>query len=247
MKTMMRLLVVLLTGMLIAATALAEEEGYRLDRAPIDPRDLASLQSGARTFANYCLSCHSARYMRYNRLEDLGLTREEIEDNLMFATDKIGEAMTVAMTEANGKDWFGVAPPDLSVIARYRGADWLYTYLRTFYRDPKTASGWNNAVFPNVAMPNVLWTLQGQRALDVVKGEEEGHETTEVKWRQLTPGKQDQVQYDTTVRDLVNYLVYMSEPAATERRRIGVVVLFVLGVLFIFAYLMKKAYWKDLK
>jgi ubiquinol-cytochrome c reductase cytochrome c1 subunit len=247
MRTMMRLLVVLLAGMAFAATALAEEEGYRLDRAPIDPRDLASLQSGARTFANYCLSCHSARYMRYNRLEDLGLTREEIEDNLMFATDKIGETMTVAMTEANGKKWFGVAPPDLSVIARYRGADWLYTYLRTFYRDPKTASGWNNAVFPNVAMPNVLWTLQGQRALDIVKGEAEGHETTEVKWRQLTPGEQDQVQYDTTVRDLVNYLVYMSEPAATERKRIGIVVLFVLGVLFIFAYLLKKAYWKDVK
>jgi ubiquinol-cytochrome c reductase cytochrome c1 subunit len=247
MKTMTRALVVLLAGMLMAGTALAEEEGYRLDRAPIDPRDLASLQSGARTFANYCLSCHSARYMRYNRLEDLGLTREEIEDNLMFATDKIGETMTVAMTAANGKKWFGVAPPDLTVIARYRGADWLYTYLRTFYRDPKTSSGWNNAVFPNVAMPNVLWTLQGQRALDVVKGEEEGHETTEYKWRQLTPGEQDQVQYDTTVRDLVNYLVYMGEPAAIERKRIGILVLFVLGILFIFAYLLKKAYWKDVK
>ena len=204
-----------------------------------------SLQSGARTFANYCLSCHSAKYMRYNRLEDLGLTPQEIQDNLMFASDKIGHTMTVAMTEAQGKRWFGVAPPDLSVIARYRGADWLYTYLRTFYRDPKTATGWNNAVFPNVAMPNVLWTLQGERGLDVVKGEEDGHEAVSYKWKQLSPGKENQVQYDATVRDLVNYLVYVSEPAAVERRRIGIAVLFVLGILFIFAYWLKKEFWKD--
>ena len=236
----------LLISLLFAPLACwAAEEGYRLDPAPIDQRDLTSLQAGARTFANYCLSCHSAEYMRYNRLEDLGLTRQEIEDNLMFASDKIGETMTVAMTPEDGKKWFGVAPPDLSVIARYRGADWLYTYLRTFYRDPKTTSGWNNAVFPNVAMPDVLWTLQGQRALDMVKGERDGHETTEYKWRELAPGLQNQVQYDTTVRDLVNYLVYMGEPAAVESKRIGIVVLFVLGVLFIFAYLLKKAYWKD--
>lgn len=251
MKTINRLFVALLlaplAGLLIAGKALGAEEGYRLDRAPIDPRDLTSLQAGARTFANYCQSCHSAKYMRYNRLEDLGLTPQQISDNLMFASDKIGETMTVAMTPEEGKRWFGVAPPDLSVIARYRGADWLYTYLRSFYRDPKTATGWNNAVFPNVAMPNVLWTLQGQRALELAKGEEDGHETVEYRWRQLTPGRESAVEYDTTVRDLVNYLVYMSEPAAVERKRIGIVVLFVLGVLFVFAYLMKKAYWKDVK
>jgi len=249
MKTMNRLFVALLlaplAGLLIAGKALAAEEGYRLDRAPIDPRDLVSLQSGARTFANYCQSCHSAKYMRYNRLEDLGLTPQEIQDNLMFASDKIGETMTVAMTEAEGKHWFGVAPPDLSVIARYRGADWLYTYLRTFYRDPKATTGWNNAVFPNVAMPNVLWTLQGQRALDVVKSDEGGDETVSYKWRQLSPGLESQVQYDATVRDLVNYLVYVSEPAAVESKRIGIAVLFVLGILFIFAYWLKKEYWKD--
>ena len=145
MKTMKRLFVALLlaplAGMLIAGTALASEEGYRLDHAPIDQRDAVSLQRGARTFANYCLSCHSAKYMRYNRLEDLGLTPQQIEDNLMFASDKIGRTMTVAMSKAEGKHWFGVAPPDLSVIARYRGADWLYTYLRTFYRDPSKTTG----------------------------------------------------------------------------------------------------------
>ena len=151
MKTMNRLFAALLlaplAGMLIAAKALAAEEGYRLDRAPIDPRDLVSLQSGARTFANYCLSCHSAKYMRYNRLEDLGLTPQEIQDNLMFASDKIGHTMTVAMTEAQGKRWFGVAPPDLTLEARYRGVDWIYTYLKSFYRDPSRPTGWNNHVF----------------------------------------------------------------------------------------------------
>ena len=249
MKTMNRLFVALLlaplAGMLIASKALAAEEGYRLDRAPIDPSDLVSLQAGARTFTNYCLSCHSAKYMRYNRLEELELTPQQIQDNLMFASDKIGTTMTVAMTETQGKHWFGVAPPDLSVIARYRGADWLYTYLRAFYRDPKTATGWNNAVFPNVAMPNVLWTLQGQRALDVVTSDEDGHEAVSYKWKQLSPGLESQVQYDATVRDLVNYLVYVSEPTAVESKRIGIVVLFVLGILFIFAYWLKKEYWKD--
>ena len=242
---MKKLLVTLFLVALAPRAALAAEEGYRLDRAPIDPHDLLSLQAGARTFANYCLNCHGAEYMRYNRLTDIGLSVSQIEDNLMFAADKVGDTMKVALPAKEGKKWFGVAPPDLTVVARARGADWLYTYLRTFYRDPKTLSGWNNAVFPNVAMPHVLWTLQGQRALDVTRSEEDGHETTEYKWRQLTPGLQNQVQYDTTVRDLVNYLVYMGEPAATERKRIGIVVLFALGILFIFAYLMKKEYWKD--
>ncbi len=242
---MKRLLVALCLAVLAAPAARAAEEGYRLDRAPIDPTDLVSLQAGARTFANYCLNCHGAEYMRYNRLTDLGLTEDQIRDNLMFATDKVGNTMKVALKPEEGKKWFGVAPPDLTVVARARGADWLYTYLRTFYRDPKTVTGWNNAVFPNVAMPNVLWTLQGQRALDVVKGEEGGNETVEYNWHQLTPGLQNQVEYDTTVRDLVNYLVYMGEPAAVERKRIGIVVLFALGILFIFAYLLKKEYWKD--
>lgn len=244
---MRRFLVALFLTVLGSSAAQAAEEGYRLDRAPIDPTDLVSLQAGARTFSNYCLSCHSAEYMRYNRLTDIGLTTDQIRDNLMFASDKVGDTMKVALTPQDGKKWFGVAPPDLTVIARARGADWLYTYLRTFYRDPKTVTGWNNAVFPNVAMPHVLWTLQGQRALDIVKGDEDGHETVDYKWRQLSPGRDSQVEYDTTVRDLVNYLVYMGEPAAVERKRIGIVVLFALGILFIFAYLLKKEYWKDVK
>ncbi|MGH8678273.1 MAG: cytochrome c1, partial [Burkholderiales bacterium] len=136
-------------------------------------------------------------------------------------------------------------PPDLSVIGRSRSADWLYTYLRSFYRDSAAPTGWNNAVFPQVAMPHALWSLQGERALQVVPGK--NHGPTEYNWSQVSQGAQNTVQYDTTVRDLVNFLVYLGEPAANDRKRIGIVVLFVLGILFIFAYALKKEFWKDVK
>jgi ubiquinol-cytochrome c reductase cytochrome c1 subunit len=211
----------LLAALLFApATLLAAEAGYPLDHAPIDARDLVSLQSGARTFVNYCLGCHGLQYMRYNRLTDLGLTEAQIRDNLMFSAEKVGETMKIAMTVKDAKAWFGVPPPDLSVVARSRGADWLYTYLRTFHRDPKAAHGWNNKVFPNAAMPHALWKVQAESSA---------------------------VQYDATVRDLVNFLVYVGEPSAQSRKSIGIVVLFVLGVLFILAYAMKKAFWKDVR
>jgi len=156
--------------------------------------------------------------------------------------------MKNVMPPKESKTWFGVAPPDLSVVARSRGADWLYTYLRSFYRDAKTPTGWNNAVFPNVSMPHALWTLQGERRMEVDEGKDlAGHEHVQYKWEQLSPGTQTPVQYDATVRDLVNFLVYISEPAASSRRAIGIVVLFALGVLFIFAYLLKHAFWKDVK
>ena len=234
----------LLLALVLVPVLACAEEGYRLDTAPIDPKDMLSLQSGARTFVNYCLNCHGAQFMRYNRLTDLGLTEAQIRDNLMFAADKVGETMKTSMTAKEAKPWFGVAPPDLTLVGRSRGADWLYTYLRTFYRDPKTLTGWNNAVYPAVAMPNPLWALQGERALEVVANEEY-HAAPEYKWTQLTPGTQDEVQYDTTVRDLVNFIVYMGEPAAMSRKRYGIAVLFALGVLFIFAYALKKEYWKD--
>jgi len=248
-----RLLVSIVAAPLVAFTLLAlstgaraSEAGYRLDRAPIEPNDLVSLQNGVRTFVNYCLNCHGAQFMRYNRLQDIGLTDAQIKDNLLFTADKVGATMKVAMSKEDGKAWFGVPPPDLTVIARARGADWLYTYLRTFYRDPKTASGWNNAVFPNVGMPHALWTLQGERALKIERVKNEaGHETVEYQWSQLSKGAQSVVEYDRTVRDLVNFLVYMGEPVAESRKRIGVVVLFVLGILFVFAYLLKREFWKD--
>ena len=240
---------VLAPALLIAAVspAVGSEAGYRLERSPHDPNDLVSLQAGARTFVNYCLNCHAAQFMRYNRLTDIGLSESQIRDNLMFPAEKVGETMKVALGAKEGKEWFGVPPPDLSVIARSRGADWLYTYLRTFYRDSRTASGWNNAVFPNAAMPHALWTLQGERALEVVQVKDlAGHAAAEYRWSQLTPGTLNTVQYDAAVRDLVNFLVYVGEPAGQSRKRIGVIVLFVLGVLFMFAYALKKAYWKDL-
>ena len=233
----------LLALLLAPMLAWAAGGGDRLDRAPIDPKDLVSLQAGARTFVNYCLNCHGAQFMRYNRLADLGLSEAQIRDNLVLTDAKVGDTMKVALTAKDGKSMFGVAPPDLTVIGRVRGADWLYTYLRTFYRDPKSPTGWNNAVFAQVAMPHALWTLQGERALEVVSGD--GRVPPRYQWSQLSPGAQSPVEYDTTVRDLVNFLIYMGEPAANNRKRIGIVVLFALGVLFIFAYALKKEYWKD--
>ena len=228
-----------------AITVHASGAGYRLDRAPIDSNDMLSLQSGARTFVNYCLNCHGAQYMRYNRLTDIGLTEKQILDNLVFTGAKVGETMKVSLSAADAKAMFGAPPPDLSVIARSRSADWLYTYMRTFYRDPKSPTGWNNAVFPNVGMPHALWTLQGERLLEVAHEKEGGHQSTEYKWTQLSEGRLSTTQYDTAVRDLVNYLVWMGEPAANARTKIGVVVLYFLGVLFVLAYAMKREFWKD--
>jgi ubiquinol-cytochrome c reductase cytochrome c1 subunit len=233
--------------LLAPLAALASEAGYRLDRSPHDSRDLVSLQSGARTYMNYCLGCHGMQFMRYEGLKEIGLTEAQIRDNLMFTADKVGEPMRIAFPPKEAKAWFGVAPPDLSVAARSRGADWLYTYLRTFYRDAKTPTGWNNAVFPNVGMPHALWPLQGQRGLEIASHKEGGHATVQYKWSELSRGTQTAAEYDATVRDLVNFLVYVGEPSGVYRRPIGIVVLFVLGVLFVFAYLLKKEYWKDVK
>jgi ubiquinol-cytochrome c reductase cytochrome c1 subunit len=232
----------------VFSSSQAAETGYRLDKSPHNPTDLTSLQAGAKTFVNYCLGCHGAQYQRYNRLTDIGLTEDQIRDNLMFTADKVGETMRASFGTKEGKAWFGVAPPDLSLIARSRGPDWLYTYMRTFYRDPKSATGWNNLVFPNVGMPHALWQLQGERGLEMVQAKDlAGHVRTEYRWTQLSPGALATNDYDLAVRDLVNFLSYVAEPSAQNRKMIGIVVLFVLGILFIFAYLLKKAFWKDVK
>jgi ubiquinol-cytochrome c reductase cytochrome c1 subunit len=228
---------IILSLLLAPVMAFAAESGYRLDRSPHEPTNLISLQAGAKVFVNYCLGCHGVQYMRYNGLTELGLTEQQIRDNLLFTADKVGENMKTPLDTKAGKQWFGVAPPDLSVVARSRGADWLYTYMRTFYRDPKTTTGWNNAVFENVAMPHALWTLQGER----------GYDPQKKQWTEISKGALSQVEYDIAVRDLVNFLVYVGEPAAQARKSIGIIVLFILGILFIFAYLLKKEYWKDVK
>ena len=222
--------------------------GYRLDRSPHDPRDVVSLQAGARTYINYCLGCHSLQYMRYQGLTELGISEAQVKEYLLFTAEKIGEPIrTSGFEPKTAKGWFGVPPPDLSVISRSRGADWLYTYLRTFYRDPKTVTGWNNAVFPNVAMPHALWTLQGETP----GGDRPATAPAtlvEYKWSDLSKGSLSPAEYDATVRDLVNFLVYVGEPAAERRKAIGIVVLFVLlGVLFPLTYWLKKEYWKDVK
>lgn len=228
---------IILMLLVFPCMALAAETGYRLDPAPIDPHDRVSLQNGAKLYVNYCLGCHSVQYMRYNRLSDLGLSEDQIKDNLLFTAEKVGETMKVPFEPKAAKQWFGVAPPDLSVVARSRGADWLYTYLRTFYRDPKTVTGWNNAVFENVAMPHALWTLQGEL----------GYDRGKRAFTEISKGSLPRVEYDMAVRDLVNFLAYVGEPAAASRKSIGIVVLLVLGILFIFTYLLKKEFWKDVK
>ena len=223
--------------------AFASEAGIHLDKAPINLADQESLQRGARTFVNHCLNCHSAASMRYSRLQDIGLTEEQIKDNLLFAADKPGETMRVGMTKTDGKTWFGATPPDLSVIARSRGADWLYTYLRSFYRDDSRATGWNNTVFDKVGMPHVLWNLQGEM-VPVMKKEGE-HEVVE-RLELAKPGSVTLAEYDAMVGDLVNYLVWMGEPAQLQRKQLGLIVLAFLAVFFVVAYYLKKEFWKDI-
>ncbi|MGH8635474.1 MAG: cytochrome c1, partial [Burkholderiales bacterium] len=203
------------------------------------------------------LGCHSAAYMRYNQLQDLGLTEQQIRDNLIFTGAKVGELMKIAMDPRDARDWFGTPPPDLTVIARSRsssvgsGADWLYSYLRGFYRDPSRPTGWNNTVFPNVAMPHVLWQLQGEQVLATEvqsrpresKGEVEKHEVRKLVLEK--PGAMKPAEYDRMVGDLVNFLVYVGEPFRQSRVELGIYVLMFLGVLFVLAYLLKKEYWKD--
>jgi ubiquinol-cytochrome c reductase cytochrome c1 subunit len=253
--------------LLAAAGVALAEGGARLLPAPglgSFERD-ASLQRGARDFANYCLNCHGAQFMRYNRLTDLGLTEEQIKDNLMFATDKLGGTMTVAMSRSDASAWLGAAPPDLSVEARVRGRDWLYSYLLAFYRDDKSATGWNNLVFPNVGMPHVLWNLSGsQKLVETEFEDQEKAEAAVIAAKSLalvepaaggkfvvktlsegTPGTLSPVEYKALVGDLVNYLDYIGEPVKNERINIGIVVLIFLGVLFALVYSLKRDYWKE--
>jgi ubiquinol-cytochrome c reductase cytochrome c1 subunit len=204
------------------------------------------------------LNCHAASNMRYNRLRDIGLSEDQIKKNLLFATDKVGDTMKVALDPKQAKEWFGAVPPDLSVIARSRadisrgsGADYLYTYLRSYYRDPNTATGWNNLVFPNVGMPHVLWELQGQRNAKFVDEKDAHDPSKSVRrfdgYQLLTAGQLDALNYDQTVANLVAYLQWMGEPVQGQRVRVGVWVLMFLGLFTVITWRLNASYWKDVK
>lgn len=251
---MKKLILALIATLGVTMGAQASEGGIPWDKAPVNVTNVSSLQNGARIFVNYCLNCHSAAFMRYNRLQDIGLTEKEIKDYLLFTTDKVGETMKAAINPKEAKDWFGANPPDLTVIARSRaghggsGADYLYTFLRTFYKDDTKATGWNNLAFPSVGMPHALWQLQGERRAVFTEEDHHGAKTQVFKgWEQLTPGTMSSVKYDQTVGDLVNYLQWMGEPAQNTRTRVGVGVLFFLCIFIGIAWRLNASFWKDVK
>ena len=241
---------------LLPGLAFANEGGHPLDPAPART-SLVSLQNGAKLFVNYCLNCHSASSMRYNRLRDLGLSEEQIKANLLFSADKVGGMMTTALRPEDAKQWFGVVPPDLSVIARAKassagtGGAYLYTYLRTFYKDDTRPTGWNNLVVPNVAMPHVMWQLQGVRTVKMVE-EKDPHDHTKTVhkfdgFEQVSPGKLTPAQFDEATADLVAYLEWMAEPAQNTRKRLGVWVLLFMTLFAILAWRLSASYWKEVK
>lgn len=225
----------------ISSAALAVSEGGYIEHSGIITRDVAAVQRGAKLFVNYCLSCHSAQYMRYNRLaEDLGLSEDIVMDNLMFANAKIGDTMDIAIRPADAEKWFGKTPPDLSLVARSRGVDWLYSYMKGFYRDE--TGNWNNLLLPNAAMPHVFWQLQGiQEPVFHTVGEEDVIEKLEL----VEPGQQSPEEYEDTVRDLVTFLDYLSEPSKLKRKRVGIWVMLFLAFFAFLTYLLKAEYWRD--
>jgi ubiquinol-cytochrome c reductase cytochrome c1 subunit len=246
--------IVLAAFALVGSVHAAGGDTVHWDKAPDRTNDLPSLQNGARLFVNYCLNCHSAAFMRFNRLQDIGISEQQIKDNLLQGADKVGDVMKTALDPKEAKEWFGGLPPDLTLIARSRsghggtGADYLYTYMRTFYRDAEKPTGWNNLVFPSVGMPHVLWELQGEREPVFDKVGEPGHESTLFKgWKQVSPGTMTPLQYDQAVGDLVGYLSWMAEPVQNQRVRIGAWVMLFLAVLFVIVWRLNAAFWKNIK
>lgn len=234
---------------LVATLAQASGGPAQLQSSGADLSDQASLQRGAALFMNYCMGCHSLKYMRYSRMAaDLGLTEEQVMSSLNFTGTKFGETMTIAMTPADGDKWIGKAAPDLSLTARVRGsADWIYTYLKSFYRDPARPLGWNNALFPGASMPNVLWELQGVQSavFDAPHGAAAGAAPVFARFEQVQAGRLKPEEFDQVARDISNFLQYAAEPAGLKRQQIGVWVLLFLSILTILTWLLKREYWRD--
>jgi ubiquinol-cytochrome c reductase cytochrome c1 subunit len=235
---------VVAAGLLVSLSALAAGGG-NLQQSGTDLEDKASLQRGAALYMNYCSGCHSLKFVRYARIgEDLGLTEDEVQENLNLNGGKIGDHVVSPMTAAMGIAAFGKAPPDLSVIARVRGSDWIYTYLKSFYLDESRPVGWNNTLFPNASMPNPLWEMQGLQQPVYGKKTESGELPVE-SFTISQPGSQDAAQFDQTVRDITAFLEYAGEPAALKRQGMGVWVILFLAFFTFLAWLLKKEYWRD--
>ncbi|MEJ1096055.1 MULTISPECIES: cytochrome c1 [unclassified Pseudoxanthomonas] len=244
-KTFVSRLAVFASGLLLSFSVYAAAGGD-LMQAGNDLSDKASLQRGAQAYMNYCSGCHSLKYLRYSRMaEDLGLTEDEVMNNLNFTGAKVGEQIQVSMPHANGEKWFGKMPPDLSLISRVRGSDWIYTYLKSFYLDESRPLGWNNKLFPNVSMPNPLWELQGLQHAEYGEPDKATGERHVEKLQVAQPGRLTAAEFDQTVRDVTNFLEYAGEPAALKRQSIGVWVILFLAALTFLAYLLKQEYWKD--
>ena len=238
---------ILATFLLLAPTALlAAGGGPALQHADVDLRDQASLQRGAKYFMNYCTGCHSLKYMRYNRLaQDLGIDEITLRQNLIFGDAKPGDLINKSMTDEDALKWFGVVPPDLTLVTRWRSPDWVYTYLKSFYLDSTRPYGVNNVLFPLVGMPHVLGDLQGRQQAVMEPPHEPGAEPTVKGVKLVEEGDLSPKEYDAMVRDITNFLTYAGEPFQVERERLGRYVLLFLGFLFILAYLLKKEFWKD--
>ncbi len=251
MMSVLKKVFVITAASLMIGSAYAAGGDFPLDSAPNRLNNNASLQNGAKIFVNHCLGCHSAVSLRYNRLRDIGLSDQQIKDNLILGDQKVGDLMTISMSPKDAKAWFGKVPPDLSVEARARGTDWLYTYFRTYYKDEASPTGWNNLVYPNVGMPHVLWELQGERIakFEEIKDSKDPNKITKVfkGFEQVTPGLMKPQEYDDNIADLVSFMSWMAEPTQLQRKRIGVVVLLCLAIFTLIAWRLNKAYWKDIR